>query len=52
MDASASTSSPRLRLFLAATALKLALAPAYHSTDYEVHRNWLAVTAGTPLAEW
>ncbi|KNC52029.1 dolichyl glycosyltransferase [Thecamonas trahens ATCC 50062] len=32
--------------------LKLALVPSYASTDYYVHRAWLALTHTTPMAEW
>ena len=40
------------RIWLGAACVKVLLFPSYYSTDYDVHRSWLAVTHSREASKW
>lgn len=41
-----------LLLFTVSAAAKVLLIPAYFSTDFDVHQNWLRITYTQPMRLW
>ncbi|PVV04615.1 hypothetical protein BB560_000883 [Smittium megazygosporum] len=39
-------------LFAVSLVFKVLLFPSYHSTDFEVHRNWLSITKNLNISQW
>jgi alpha-1,3-glucosyltransferase len=41
-----------LIIFLISAFIKILLIPAYFSTDFDVHQNWLRITCTKPILDW